>query len=104
MRIATPVSEGKGAAHFTHFEQVAVLDTEGREINKKELMTPPLIERWLLPRWLQDHDVDIIISGNMSERAVSLFQKAGMKVITGAPALPPEDIVHRYLTDTLVTD
>ena len=45
----------------------------------------------------------ICFAGNMNERAIGLFQKAGIKVITGAPPLPPEEVAQKYLSDHLVT-
>jgi len=39
----------------------------------------------------------------MNERAVGLFEKAGIKVVSRAPSLPPEEVVREYLTDRLVT-
>ncbi|MBW1803772.1 MAG: ATPase [Deltaproteobacteria bacterium] len=102
MRIAIPVLKGRLATHFREFKQVTLLDAENKEIKERKRLTRPIIELWMLPRWLRDHDVDLIIAGNVNERATSLFQKAGIKIVTGAPPLPPEEVVQKYLTDTLV--
>jgi predicted Fe-Mo cluster-binding NifX family protein len=39
----------------------------------------------------------------MGQRAVSLFDEKGIKVITGAPTLEPEELVSGYLNKTLMT-
>ena len=102
MRIAIPALKGRLATQFRDFKQITLLDAEDREIKEQKRLTRPNIELRMLPCWLRDHDVDLIIAGNLNERATSLFQKAGIKVITGAPPLPPEEVAQKYLTDTLV--
>ena len=67
------------------------------------MLAAPLIGPWILRHWRQEHDVDVIIARSMNERAVGLFEKAGIKVVTEAPSLPPEEVVREYLTDRLVT-
>ena len=104
MRVAIPVMEGRLAVDFDDFKQVSMIDTVNQEIRQQQILTPPLIESWILLHWLQEYNVDVIIAGRMNERVVGLFQNAGIKVITGASILSPADLVRRYLTDTSVTD
>jgi predicted Fe-Mo cluster-binding NifX family protein len=101
MRIAIIALKGRLAKPFRDFKQVTLLDAEDREIKEQKDFMRPNIELWMLPRWLRDHDVDLIIAGNLNDKATSLFQKAGIKVIVGAPPLPPEEVALKYLTNTL---
>jgi predicted Fe-Mo cluster-binding NifX family protein len=39
----------------------------------------------------------------MGGRALQLFAQHGIKVLTGAPALPPEDLVAQYMENNLQT-
>jgi ATP-binding protein involved in chromosome partitioning len=103
MKVAIPIAEGKLTAHFGHAAEFVVLDVEDREIKKKESMEPPPHEPGVLPRWLRELGVDVIIAGGMGQRALSLFEENGIKVITGAPSLTPEELLHQYLSDSLVT-
>jgi ATP-binding protein involved in chromosome partitioning len=103
MKVAIPIADGKLTAHFGHAGEFVVLDVEDREIKKKESMEPPPHEPGVLPRWLRELGVDVIIAGGMGQRALSLFEENGIKVITGAPSLTPEELVHQYLSDSLVT-
>ena len=45
----------------------------------------------------------VIIAGGMGGRALSLFEQNGIKVVTGASAGEPEELVRSYLDDTLAT-
>jgi len=102
MRIAIPVLKRRLAGNFKHHKQFDVIDIVGKELKQQNILTPPLIEPLRLPCWLKDHDVDILIVGNINESIIKLFQKAGIKVIKGAPSLAPEEVVQRYVTETLV--
>ena len=66
-------------------------------------MTPPPHEPGLLPRWLGEKGVNLIIAGGMGQRAVSLFTEQGIKVLTGAPQLSVEELISHYVNQTLVT-
>jgi predicted Fe-Mo cluster-binding NifX family protein len=39
----------------------------------------------------------------MGMRAIDLFSQNSIKVMTGAPSLTPEELVKKYLDDTLTT-
>ena len=103
MKIAIPMANGRLTAHFGHCQEFALVEIEGNEISKKEMLVPPPHEPGVLPNWLHELGADVIIAGGMGQRAVGLFQERGIKVVTGAPALTPEEIVNSYLNNTLMT-
>jgi ATP-binding protein involved in chromosome partitioning len=103
MKIAIPVAEGKLTAHFGHAAEFAIVHVENQEIRNKELLTPPPHEPGVLPKWLHELGVSVIIAGGMGQRALGLFGENGIKVMTGAANLSPEELVQQYLTNSLVT-
>ena len=103
LKIAIPLAEGVLCNHFGHCEQFALIDLKGSEIAGKQMVTPPPHEPGLLPRWLGEKGVNVIIAGGMGQRALSLFSENGIKVLTGAPQLPPEELIGHYVNQTLVT-
>jgi len=64
---------------------------------------PPPHEPGVLPRWLHQQGTNVIIAGGMGARALELFAENGIKVMTGAPSLAPEELVQQYLDSTLQT-
>jgi predicted Fe-Mo cluster-binding NifX family protein len=103
MKIAIPTAEGKLARHFGHCREFAFIEVNGCDASKKQMLEPPPHEPGVLPRWLHEQGVDVVIAGGMGARAVDLLSERGIKVVTGAPALSPEEIVTRYTSDTLET-
>ncbi len=103
MKFAIPLAEGKLTAHFGHCQQFAVLDVENNEIVQQAYLTPPPHEPGVLPRWLNDLGANVIIAGGIGNRAISLFNEAGIKVMTGASVDNPEKLVMNYLSSSLET-
>ena len=103
MKIAIPLADGKLTAHFGHCREFALIEIEGNEIMKKETLVPPPHEPGVLPAWLHDLGASVIIAGGMGGRALSLFEQNGIKVVTGASAGEPEELVNSYLNKTLMT-
>jgi len=105
MRIAVPLVQGRLSPHFGHCEVFAVLDVdeENRSVVRIEKLEPPPHEPGLLPRWLADQGVKVILAGGMGGRARALFAEKGIEVVVGAPADAPEDVAAAYLAGTLVT-
>jgi Mrp family chromosome partitioning ATPase/predicted Fe-Mo cluster-binding NifX family protein len=105
MRIAIPVADGKLTMHFGHCEKFAIIDADPKtkKVLKKEEIDAPEHEPGLLPRWLAERGVNVVIAGGMGARAQSLFSENKIKVVIGAPAEPPECLVTEYLGGTLKT-
>jgi len=104
MKIAIPIAGGKLCMHFGHCETFAIIDTDkDGKITGNQSVVPPPHEPGVLPKWLGEMGANVIIAGGMGHRAQDLFAQAGVKVVTGAPALEPETLVKQYLSQNLVT-
>jgi len=102
---AIPVAGGRSCMHFGHCEQFALLDvdTEGKEIlNFRQVDAPPH-QPGLLPRWLHEQGVNLVMAGGIGRRAQDIFAEQGIDLIVGVPAEPPEKLVRSYLDGTLRT-
>jgi predicted Fe-Mo cluster-binding NifX family protein len=103
MKIAIPIAGGKLATHFGHCQEFALIETEDKQIRNKAMHVPPPHEPGVLPAWLHQLGAEVIIAGGMGSRALSLFNQNGIQVVTGAPGLDPEELVRRYLDNTLTS-
>lgn len=103
MKIAIPTAQGKLAMHFGHCETFTLITVENNSINSSEDLQAPPHEPGLLPRWLAEKNVDLIIAGGMGQRAQQLFADQGIKVVVGAPSESSEILVNSYLEGKLTT-
>lgn len=103
MKIAMPIYGGKLSQHFGHSEQFSLFEIEDQSIQSREDVTPPPHEPGLLPRWLKERGVTVVIAGGMGQRAQLIFEQAGIQVICGAPSETPDIVVDGYLQGNLET-
>jgi ATP-binding protein involved in chromosome partitioning len=105
MRIAIPLAQGRLSLHFGHCEQFAIFDIDDslkKIVNRKDT-APPTHAPGVLPKWLHENNVSVIIAGGMGQRAQQLFTQNDIKVVTGASMQTPEELVSAYLEDALQT-
>jgi len=103
IKFAIPLADGKLCAHFGHCQQFAIIDMQNGKITRMSGETPPPHEPGVLPRWLQEMGVKVVIAGGMGMRAQQLFNQNGITVVTGAPGNTPESLVRQYTAGTLET-
>jgi len=103
MKIAIPLSAGRLAEHFGHCEQFALIEADAgsKRILTQDLVVPPPHEPGLLPRWLHQQGVQMVIAGGMGRRALDLFAQNGIAVHVGASGGTPESLAQAFLNGTL---
>jgi len=105
MRIAIPLAQGKLSLHFGHCDQIAIYenDDDSKKVINRNHETPPAHEPGVLPKWLHENNVNVIIAGGMGQRAQQLFAQNGIQVVVGASGGSAEELVTAYLKNTLET-
>ncbi len=105
MKIAVPAANDMMCPHFGHCEQFYIfeVDKEDKIIKNVEKLTPPPHEPGLLPKWLGEKNVNLIVAGGMGVRAQNLFIQNGVEVITGASIKEPKALIEDYLNENLST-
>ena len=103
MKIAIPLTENVLSAHFGFCEQFGIYAIEDNKIIDTKLLVPPPHQPGVLPKWLQEQGVDVIIASGMGGRAQDLFNQQGIVFVIGAESLDPEELITQYLNGSLVT-
>jgi len=107
-RVAVPVTGGKLSAHFGHCEEFVIFSpketSEGTAVEAEvvDVLEAPPHQPGLLPAWLNERRVNVVIAGGMGSRAQELFSQAGIEVMVGAASTDPKEIVQSYFDGTLV--
>ncbi|HNY41732.1 MAG TPA: NifB/NifX family molybdenum-iron cluster-binding protein [Bryobacteraceae bacterium] len=105
MRIAVPVAGDLLSQHFGHSRRFALVDAdlETRTITAVSGIDAPEHQPSLLPPWLEQQGVNVVIAGGMGSRAKMMFEALAVEVFTGAPEESPEALVRLYLDGQLVS-
>lgn len=104
MIIAIPLENGKLAQHFGHCASFALIQTDDANAitGRSDIEAPPH-EPGLLPVWLSERGVNLVICGGIGPRAVDLLAQKGIEVVTGAPVDAPEPLIAAHFQRTLET-
>ncbi len=110
MRIAFPVYDHRGLneeifEHFGHAPAFLLVEVEGGTVRSYETVENPHSEEHgpgVVPSFLAQLGVDVLICGGMGGRARLFFQQLGIEVITGAQGKVSE-ILEAYLSGKLMS-
>jgi len=101
--IAVPMADGKLSSHFGHSEQFAFVETEDGKVKKVEVKPAAPHEPGVIPRWIEQQGVDVVITGGIGDKARAMLEEKGIEVIVGAPEQPPEVLAEQYLSNKLIS-
>ena len=101
MKIAIPLTGGKLSPHFGHCEEFGIYEIEDGRVVKSEKMTPPAHEPGVLPNWLREMGVNVVVGGGMGNRAQDLFHQNCIDVYYGVTIADPDTVIETYLAGDL---
>lgn len=100
MKIAVAAVDEKVSMHFGKCKNFMVYEVENNNIiNSEKIMSPGHVHG-LLPEFLGNMEVNLVISGGMGQGAMNLLKQKKIEVITGANGLA-KDAVESYLRGEL---
>ena len=105
MRIAIPLAEGRLCQHFGHCEEFLFVDAEPetKNVAARRVEKAPEHQPGLLPLWLKERGVNVVIAGGIGSHAKDLLAAASVQVLAGILASDPEVIVSTFLNGKLLT-
>jgi predicted Fe-Mo cluster-binding NifX family protein len=105
MKIALPTAQDTLCMHFGHCEVFTIItvDEAAKSITATEEAVPPPHEPGVLPEWLHEKGVNLVIAGGMGMRAQQLFNQFGIDVVVGVASDKPETVVGKWLAGNLQT-
>jgi predicted Fe-Mo cluster-binding NifX family protein len=92
MRIAISTEDKNGldssiSHHFGRCPHYVLIDLEGVSIEKVSAIDNPYFQQHkpgMVPEFIKEQGVDVMISGGMGRRAIDFFDQFGIQVATGA--------------------
>ena len=105
MRIAIPLSGEELSPHFGHSDRFLFVDADLQQgkILGKQTEKAPDHAPGVLPAWLAERRVDVVIASGLGARARDLLAAASVQVLTGVSAIDPEILVSDFVNGRLET-
>lgn len=103
MTIAIPTSNGQLDPHFGHCAQFTLFETseDGTGVGPQRAIDAPPHQPGLLPGWLAERGVNVIIAGGMGQRAIELFKQNEIEVVIGVKPAPVREVAVAFLSGKL---
>lgn len=102
MKIAVACENGSIGEHFGHCKQYLVAQCQGTEIVEANYLDAPEHQPGVLPKFLADQGVDIVIVGGIGSKAVTLFNHNKIDVYSGCSGDCLTNVTN-FLTGRLVS-
>ena len=91
-KIALACEDNKGlngqiSQHFGRCPSYLIVDVEGNEIKKSDIISNPYYENHIpgmVPKFISEQGASVMIAGGMGPRAIDMFSNFGIEVVTGA--------------------
>jgi len=96
MRIAIATNNGKVSGHFGHCEGFTVYTINDNKIQSEEFLKSPKHQPGVLPKFLANNDVNIIMAGGMGGKAQEIFNAENIEVVVGV-AGGINEVMSEYL-------
>lgn len=103
MKYAIPIQDGQVSMHFGQSTAFMIVDTDGRQILKQEMISTVAHNCGSLPEMLSAMGVKVVLAGGMGLAPRMAFERRGVEVVMGVTELDPGKAVLAHLSHTLVS-
>lgn len=103
MKIAIPTLNQSLTSHFGHCDKFSIINTQNNRIINVESLIPPEHKPGVLPEFLADKGINVVISGGMGYKAQELFRKHNIEVVVGVEHGSPAELAKQYLEGLLLS-
>mgnify|MGYP006309442697 CR=1 FL=1 len=100
-KIAVPVVDGYLSNHFGHCQHFFIAEVDNGAIQQISEEEPPPHAPGVIPRWLNERGVDVVLVGGIGQKALTLFQNYNIRPIIGVASAPPQELVANFLENEL---
>jgi len=100
MKIAIASNQGQVSQHFGHCESFVIYNVENDKIISRNDVANPGHRPGVLPIFLSDLGVNVIVSGGMGEGAIQIFDAHKIAVVTGATGTV-DSVIQKWISKEL---
>jgi predicted Fe-Mo cluster-binding NifX family protein len=102
MKVAISTDNSQVSAHFGRCQQYTIFDVDGKEVKGKAIIDTPGHQPGMLPPFLNQKGVNVVIAGGMGPRAQDLFRQLNIEPIIGVTG-KVDEVIQDFLQGKLET-
>lgn len=100
MKVAISTDNNEVSAHFGRCRHYTIFEVAGNEVTGKTVIDTPGHQPGMLPVFLSEKGVNVVISGGMGPRAQTLFLGMNIEPIIGVTG-KVDEVIRDFLKGTL---
>lgn len=101
MKVALSTKNNMVTEHFGHCDYFIVYDIKDKKVRASSLIKNPPHQKGLLPKFLKDNGVDVVIAGGIGQMAVGLLKDLGIECYMNIEG-EADQVIQRYLNNEFV--
>ena len=102
MKVAISTDNNQVSAHFGRCRHYTIFEVDGKEVTGKTVIDTPGHQPGMLPPFLNEKGVNVVIAGGMGPRAQNLFKQMNIEPIIGVTG-KLDDVIRAFLDGSLET-
>ena len=102
MRVAVAAEGDRVSEHFGHTVEFVIAEVSNGEIKSQTVVKSPEHVPGRFPQFLKEQGVDAVITCSMGQRAQTIFQHFGIKVILGVTG-EADEVLRLFAEGTLTS-
>lgn len=100
MIISISTDNGMVSAHFGRCPQFTLVEINEEGSYNKKVIRNPGHQMGLIPKFLNEQGVNVVIAGGMGRRAIGFFNQYGIETIVGVTG-SVDEVIQKILDGTL---
>ncbi len=102
MRVAVATEGNRVSEHFGHSPAFTLAEVKNGEIISRETVESPEHAPGRIPKFLEEHGAQAVITCSMGQRAQTIFQHTGIECVLGISG-EVDEVLRRYAAGELVS-
>ncbi len=97
MKIAISTDSGNVSGHFGRCPEFTLAEVKDGEVKDKKVIENPGHKPGYIPKFLNEKEIDCLITGGIGNKAVSMFDEFGVRVITGLKGTDTDKVISQFI-------
>lgn len=101
MKIAISTDSGRVSSHFGRCPEFTLAEIDDGEVKNKKKIENPGHKPGYIPKFLNEKEIDRLITGGIGRKAISMFNEFDVEVITGLEGENVKEIIDKVAKGTI---
>lgn len=104
MKVAISTDSGVVSGHFGRCPEFTLAEIEEGKVKDRKEIENPGHKPGYIPQFLNEKGVDMLVTGGIGRKAISMFDDLGVKVVTGLEGENIDKVIEQLVEGDVESD